>query len=366
MADKRLVRLARILTGYSTSIKKGNVVSLQGIGQGSLPLVREIYRQALKKRADLVDCRFDFPALTRDFFDLADDRQRSVFPEHRLEFVKKVDVFIAVRAEENFMSLASVPREKILERTSLLRPITDHRVNRTRWVVTRIPTEAMAQEAGCSLEEMEETFYSACLQNWREESKKQVRLAEILAGARTARILGERTDLTLDITGMPVVKADGHRNMPDGEVFTAPVADSARGRIQFNCPSYWGGTKFEGVYLEFRKGKVVKAEASRGGEDLRKVIDTDDGSSRLGEFAFGLNPGITRPVGNILFDEKIAGSIHLALGNSYDKCSNGNRSAVHWDLVRLMRPEGEVHLDGRVIQKGGLFTHPDLEDLNPR
>jgi aminopeptidase len=359
-----LARLARILTGYSTPVKKGNIVCLEGSGQRSLPLIREIYRQCLKKGALMTEYRISYPELARDFFRLADPEQLGHFPDHRLQFLRECDVYIGVRAEENLMELASVPREKILARTKLLRPLADWRVNRTRWVVTRLPTEAMAQTAGLSKEELDEIYFRACLQNWREISKKQEALVDMLFSGRTLRLSGRRTDLTLDIEGMPVIKADGHRNMPDGEVFTAPRLKSAEGRIEFNCPSYFGGTKFSGIYLEFKKGKVVKARANTGQEDLAKIIRSDGGSSYLGEFAFGLNHGITRPTGNILFDEKMAGSIHLALGNSYEKCSNGNRSAIHWDLVRMMKKDGEVYLDGKLIQKKGLFTSPSLESLN--
>lgn len=365
MYARGLKKLARILTRYSTAVRKGDTVLIDYSGENSFPLVREVYRECIRRKAAHVEYRLTDPRLTRDFFDLAAPDQIEKFPQHRLEFLRRTDVSIGIRAEDNMMNLATVPREKIAARTKVLRPLLDWRVNHTRWVVTRVPTPAMAQEAGCSIEEMEEAYIRSCLQDWKAESEKQERLADVLRAGREVRILGRDTDLTLDIGGMPVLKADGHRNMPDGEVFTAPRRSSACGKIKFNCPSYFGGTKFAGVYLEFERGKVVLSRADTGAEDLADFLDIDEGARYLGEFAFGLNPGITKPVGNILFDEKISGSIHLALGGSYDACSNGNSSAIHWDLVRMMNEEGEVYLDGRLIQKNGQFTVPELSDLNP-
>ncbi len=364
MVDPRVARLARILTGYSTRVHAGDVVLIECSGAASLPLVREVYRQCLRRGAALVEYQVGIPELTRDFFDLASGAQLARFPAHRLEFLKQVTVTVGIRSEENLMDLASVPRERVTARTRVLRPLLDQRVNHTRWVVTRVPTPSLAQDSGCSLEELEDLYFTACLNDWAAESRKQDRLVKVLRGARTARLVGPDTDLTLEIAGMPIAKADGHHNMPDGEVFTVPARASAQGKITFNCPSYFGGTRFEGIHLEFRRGKVVKARADRGQEDLDQMLAIDEGARYLGEFAFGLNPGITRPVGNILFDEKIAGSVHLALGNAYGTVSNGNQSAIHWDLVRIMR-DGEVHLDGRPIQKNGLFTLPALRELNP-
>jgi aminopeptidase len=364
VAGDRISHLADILTGYSTGVEAGSTVLVESFGPRALPLVRAVHRRCLQRGARLVECQHHDPSLVRDFHLLASVEQLEHFPRHRLDFLMTVDVTIGIRAEENAMELATVPRERIVARARVLRPLLERRINHTRWVVTRVPTEAMAQEAGVSLEEMEDLFFAACLQDWSLQSARQERLAEALRAGSEVRILGPDTDLTLSIRGMPVSKADGHHNLPDGEVFTVPVLTSAQGTIRFNAPSYYGGTRLEGITLRFQRGVVVEAGADRGAEDLRMLLATDQGASRLGEFAFGLNQGIRKPVGNILFDEKIAGSIHLALGNAYGACSNGNVSAIHWDLVRLME-DGEVHLDGQLLQRHGRFVRPGLECLNP-
>jgi aminopeptidase len=365
VAVDRPTRLARILTGYSTSVRRGDVVLIECSGPASRHLLRAVHRECLRRGAAHVEYRVELPELTRDFFTEADERQLASFPAHRLDFLREVDVTIGIRADENSMEMAGVPRDRIMTRTRVLRPLVEERVNNTRWVVTRIPTAAMAQEAGFSLDELEDLYYAACLRDWKRESARQDGLVRVLGRARRVRITGPGTDLTLDVEGMPVNKADGHRNMPDGEVFTVPRTTSARGMITFNIPACYGGARLSGIRLEFEGGRVVAADADAGRDDLAAILDTDPGARYLGEFAFGLNAGIRRPVGNILFDEKIAGSIHLALGNAYGSCSNGNESAIHWDLVRLMNDGGRIEFDGRVVQDNGLFVLPGLRDLNP-
>jgi aminopeptidase len=232
-------------------------------------------------------------------------------------------------------------------------------------VVTRYPTHAAAQEAGMSLDEYEDYLFSACCIDWNAESKKQARLKKLIDKTKEIRIVEPDTDLTFSIEDLPGIKCDGRLNMPDGEVFTAPVRDSVQGHITYNCPSIYQGKEFNGVRFEFKDGRIVKACAEAGMSGaLNKILDTDEGARYIGEFSLGINPGIRRPMRNILFDEKIFGSIHFTPGQAYDECDNGNRSAVHWDLVRILS-DGEIRFDGVLIQKLGRFVHKDLLVLNP-
>ena len=218
-----------------------------------------------------------------------------------------------------------------------------------------------------SLEEYEDYLFSACCMDWRTESRKQEKLKRLMDRADRVRIKASDTDLSFSIKGMPAIKCDGRMNIPDGEVFTAPVKDSVEGHITYNCPTLYQGKEFTGIRLEFRKGKVVAASAA-GGMDgpLNRILDTDEGARYIGEFAIGVNPAITTPMRNILFDEKIFGSIHFTPGQCYDECDNGNRSAVHWDMVKLLQGDGEIWLDDSLIQKDGRFVHKELLELNPR
>jgi len=365
MKDPRIERLARVLTGYSTRITRGDIVLISASGVESLPLVKAVHAEALKAGARHVEINFDFPDLVRQFFDLADDEQVSYFPEHRLDFMKKVDVSIGIGAPDNVMTMARADQKKMVTYQKVHHPILEERVKNTRWVVTRFPTYGAAQDARMSLEEYEDFFFSACDFDWDMESEKQERLKTLIDKGREVRLIASDTDLTFSIEGMVGVKCDGRFNMPDGEVFTAPVRDSVKGHITFNAPTLYQGREFNGIRLEFENGKIVKATAPKDEEALNRILDTDDGARYIGEFAIGVNSSINAPMRNILFDEKIFGSIHLTPGACYDECDNGNQSAVHWDMVKLFHGDGQILIDGEVIQDKGRFVHPDLLELNP-
>jgi aminopeptidase len=216
-----------------------------------------------------------------------------------------------------------------------------------------------------SLDEYEDYLFSACCIDWKAESKKQEKLKKLMDRTQKVRILAPDTDLRFSIEGLPGVKCDGRFNMPDGEVFTAPVRDSVQGHITYNCPSIYQGKEYSGIRFDFTNGRIVKACAEAGmSAALNKILDTDNGARYIGEFSLGINPGIRQPMRNILFDEKIFGSIHFTPGQAYDECDNGNRSAVHWDLVRILS-DGEIWFDDVLIQKNSRFIHKDLLDLNP-
>lgn len=366
MKDPRVERFAEILVDYSTRVKKGDVVLINAAGFEASPLVKEIYRLCLMRGASYVEYGFSAPEIDRTFYNLANQQQLAHFPQHKLDFYKTLTVYIGIAAGENSMVMANARQEAVQTYQKVTKPLIDQRVKHTRWVVTRYPTHAAAQEARMSLEEYEEYLFSACCIDWEEESLKQDKLKKLMDVTSRVRIVAPDTDLSFSISGLPGVKCDGRFNMPDGEVFTAPLKESVEGHITYNCPSIYQGKEFNSVRFEFSRGKIVAADAANGmGDALNRILDTDDGARYIGEFSLGINPGIRTPMRNILFDEKIFGSIHLTPGQAYDECDNGNRSAVHWDLVRVLTDGGEIWFDDVLIQKNGLFVLDALRDLNP-
>jgi aminopeptidase len=365
MQDPRITKMADVLVNYSTRVRKNDVVLISASGTSCLPLVKEIYALCISKGAKYVEYEFSIPEINRLFFNNADKKQIAYFPNHKLEFMKQVTVFIGIGSAENSMALAQADQGTMIAHAKVVRPIIDWRVRNTRWVVTRYPTHGSAQEARMSLDEYEDYLFSACCIDWRTESRKQDKLKKLMDKADRVRIVASDTDITFSIKGFKSIKCDGRLNVPDGEVFTAPVRDSVEGYITYNCPSIYQGKEFNNVRFEFSKGRIVKASSPSSTEFLNRILDTDDGARFIGEFAIGVNPNIRVPMRNILFDEKIFGSIHLTPGQCYDECDNGNRSAVHWDLVKILTGDGEIWFDNTLIQKDGFFVHESLLDLNP-
>jgi aminopeptidase len=246
-------------------------------------------------------------------------------------------------------------------------PVTDERVNNTKWVVLRWPNNSMAQLANSSLEAFEDFYFDVCNIDYSNMSKAMDSIIELMDKTDKVRIKGPGTDLTFSIKGMPTIKASGERNIPDGEVFTAPVRDSVEGELSFNAPAVYQGITYENIYFRFEKGKIVEAKANFT-DKINEVLDTDEGARYLGEFAMGLNPYITKAMKDPLFDEKIMGSIHITPGKCYEETPNGNKSSIHWDLVLIQTPEhggGEIYFDGKLIRKDGRFVLEELQCLNP-
>lgn len=366
MKDPRVFRFAEILVDYSTRVVKNDVVLINAAGFEAAPLVKELYNLCLKRGAQCVEYAFSVPEIDLDFYNMANKQQIAHFPQHKLDFYKMLTVYIGIAAGDNSMVMANARQEAVVARQKVTKPLIDQRVKHTRWVITRYPTHAAAQDAKMSLEEYEDYLFSACCVDWVAESRKQDKLKKLIDKTDRIRIIAPDTDILFSIEGLPGVKCDGRLNMPDGEVFSAPVRDSVEGYITYNCPSIYQGKEFNGVRFEFLRGKIVKATAEAGmSEPLNKILDTDDGARYIGEFSLGVNPGIQRPMRNILFDEKIFGSIHLTPGQAYDECDNGNRSAIHWDLVKVLTGGGEIWFDDVLIQKNGFFVYDKLLDLNP-
>lgn len=365
MRDSRITEWAEVLINYSTKVEKGDVVLISAGGVEALPLVKELYRLCLAKGAKYVEYEFAVAEINRHFYNSATAEQLAYFPRHKLDFMKQVTVFIAIGAADNSMVMAQANQANMIAYSKLTRPIVDQRVKHTRWVVTRYPTHGGAQEARMSLEEYEDYVLSSCCIDWDAESRKQESLKNLMDSADRIRIIASDTDLSFSIKGLNGIKCDGRYNIPDGEVFTAPVKDSVEGHITYNCPTIYQGKEFNGIRLEFSSGRIVNAESGAMTAELNKILDTDDGARYIGEFAIGVNPGIRHPMRNILFDEKIFGSIHFTPGQCYDECDNGNSSAVHWDMVKLLEGDGEIWFDDLLIQKNGRFVHENLLQLNP-
>jgi aminopeptidase len=281
--------------------------------------------------------------------------------------MKKMDAYIAIRGSGNANENADVPPDRMALYSRVTRPVLNYRVNKTRWCVLRWPTPSMAQAAGMSTEAFENLYFDVCTMNYRKMARAMVPLERRMKRADRVHIKSPGTDLRFSIKGIGAKMCRGDRNIPDGEVFSCPVKNSVNGVIQFNTPTLYSGTKFENVRLEFKEGRVIKATGSNP-KRLNEILDTDPGARYVGEFSLGFNPCILNPMCDILFDEKIAGSLHFTPGQAYEECDNGNRSAVHWDMVLIQRPGwggGEVWFDGELIRKDGLFVTKDLTPLNP-
>lgn len=365
MKDPRMAELAKVLVDYSCRVKKGDVVMITAVGVETLPMLKEIHKLCLLRGAEQVDYEYIDPEITRDFYNLADARQVTSFPQHKLDYMKKATCYIALRAPENSMVYANANHQNVLERSKVLQPILDERVNNTRWVVTIFPTHGAAQEAKMSKEEFEDFYFTSTIYDYSGLKKRQAKLQKLMAKAKSVHLKASDTDLTFSVDGMPAISCFGDRNIPDGEVFTAPVKDSVNGHIRYNTPTIYQGKEFNNIFFEFKNGKIVRAEAGDMTAALNQVLDTDPGARYIGEWSIGTNPNIRKPMRNTLFDEKIFGSIHLTPGRAYDECDNGNRSAVHWDIVKILVGDGEIWLDRQLIQKDGIFVHKDLLDLNP-
>jgi len=365
MTDSRYRKLAGLLVNYSTELKKGDRILLDMIDvpdEFSVELVRAVRKAGATPTVEVRHGR-----VTRELLLDINDAQAALIRDLELARMKKMHAYIAVRGSANASETADVPSERMALYSRLTRPVMNYRVNQTRWCVLRWPTPSMAQGAGMSTEAFENLFFDVCTMDYPKLARAMVPLEKRMKRADRVRLKGPGTDLTFSIKGIGAKMCKGDRNIPDGEVFSCPVKNSVNGQIHFNTPTIYSGTKFEGVGLEFKDGKVVKATANNT-RRLNEILDTDRGARYVGEFSLGLNPYILNPMCDILFDEKIAGSLHLTPGQAYKECNNGNRSAVHWDMVLIQRPDwggGEIWFDDELIRKDGLFQPKDLKPLNP-
>jgi aminopeptidase len=365
MTDPRYRKLAKLLAEYSTGLKKGDRVLLDMIDvpdEFTIELTR-----AVRAAGAIPVIEVRHTRVNRELLRETSERHASLLRDLELFRMKKMQAYIAIRGTENASENADVPSERMALYSRVIRPVLNYRVNKTRWCVLRWPTPSMAQGAGMSTEAFEDLYFDVCTMDYRRMARAMVPLERRMKSADRVHLKGPGTDLRFSIKGIGAKMCKGDRNIPDGEVFSCPVKTSINGRIQFNTPTLYSGTKFENVALEFNEGKIVKATANNT-RRLNEILDTDPGARYTGEFSLGFNPYILTPMCDILFDEKIAGSLHLTPGQAYEDCDNGNRSAVHWDMVLIQRPDwggGEVWFDGELIRKDGMFLPKDLKPLNP-
>ncbi|GAA4717198.1 aminopeptidase [Brevibacillus fulvus] len=366
MKDPRLDKLADVLVNYSTNVQPGENVLIYAIGQ--VPelvnaVIRKVYAAGGYPYVQLIE-----PKIQRELMLGFQEEQLAVMREADVTFMKKMDCYIGIRSGDNISEYADVPGDKMkLHATLLQRPVLDVRVPETKWVILRYPNSSMAQLAGMSTDAFEDFYFKVCTLDYSKMSQAMDNLVALMEQTDEVRITGPGTDLTFSIKGIPAIKCAGDRNIPDGEVFTAPVKNSVNGVITYNTPSPYQGFTFDNIKLTFKDGRIVEATANDT-ERINEVFDTDEGARYIGEFAIGVNPYIQNPMKDILFDEKIDGSFHFTPGQSYDEAPNGNKSSIHWDLVCIQRPDwggGEIYFDGKLIRKDGRFVVPELEALNP-
>jgi len=352
MIDPRLSRFADVLVEHSLKIKEGeNVVIRTNIL--ARPLIDEFYRKAVLKGANV------FTHILMDehkkfFMENASDEQVKNVNILYEDLYDKADAVLAIEAPENTNNLSNVPPKKNMEYNKAVAPVLRN-IMKKRWVITNYPVESFAQNSGMSLEEYEDFLFDAVLVDYGKMDQDMDKIIKIFDAANTIRIVGSDTDLTFSIQGRKGTKCSGQNNIPDGEVFYSPVKTSANGHIYYEFPALRYGCQVDGVRLEFKDGKIVSAKADRNEQFLNQMLDSDEGARYLGEFGIGLNYGIKKFIKNILFDEKIGGTIHLAAGNTCEGSDVDNCSALHWDMIKELRDYGEIYADGKLIQKNGVY-----------
>ncbi|MYA97633.1 MAG: aminopeptidase [Nitrospinae bacterium] len=369
MEDVRVERMAEIITGYSSKVKRDDLVGIRG-STAAAPLIRALYAECVRRGAH-VYTDVSLPGLEEIFYEQASRRQLAYLSPLRKFEVENVDVVIGILSETNTrrlsgadprkQALASKARQPVME--TFMKRAAEHEKKGKgglRWTLTLFPTEAYAQDAEMGIREYEDFVFGACFANeeggikrWRAQDRRQARVVRYLKGRKVVEIGAPGTDLRVGIAGRPFMNCSGHNNFPDGEIFTGPQENRIDGKIRYSFPACIQGREVEGVALEFAKGEVVKATAAKNEAFLKSMIGMDDGAKRVGEFAFGLNAGIQRFTKNTLFDEKIGGTLHLALGKGYPQSGSKNNSALHWDMVCDLRDGGEVYVDGKLFSKDG-------------
>lgn len=365
LSDVRFEQLAEVLTGYSTDLKKGEKVLIDAF---DIPdeMVVALVRAAYKKGA-IPYVNQHHARVGRALLQGATEEQAKYSSRIELERMKGMQAYIALRGSHNIFESSDIPAEKMKLVGKLMRPVLDWRIKKTKWVVLRWPTPAMAQQALMSTEQFEDFYFRVCTLDYRKMMPGMEALRKLMAKTDRVLLKGPGTDLRFSIKKIGAVICGGERNIPDGEVYSCPVKDSVEGQVTFNAPSLYQGVSFDHICLKFAKGRVVDA-TSNNTKRLNEILDSDAGARYIGEFSLGFNPHILHPMRDILFDEKIAGSFHFTPGQAYEEADNGNRSQVHWDMVCIQRKDyggGEVWFDGKLIRKDGIFVTPELKALNP-
>jgi aminopeptidase len=364
--DPRFEQLAKVLVQHSTRLQPGERVLIDAFDIPEAMVLCLIRRVRAAKAIPFV--QIHNARIARELAVGLSEEQIKITSSVELSRMKKMDAYIALRGSHNISEMSDVPEKTMKLLSAGMRPVLDYRINRTKWVVLRWPTPAMAQQASMSTAAFEEFFFRVCTLDYARMRPGMTALKELMDRTDRVQITGPGTDLRFSIKGIGAVACGGDRNIPDGEVFSCPVKDSVEGKVTFNAPTIYQGTAFDRVCLEFSKGKIVKATAASHQRKLLEILDSDAGARYIGEFSLGFNPHILHPMRDILFDEKIAGSFHFTPGQAYAEGGNGNKSQIHWDMVCIQRKDyggGEVTFDGKLIRKDGLFVPPALRKLNP-
>ena len=368
MRDPRLIELAENIVSYSLALKKEEKVLIHASGITCEPLMLEIVRQVYKV-GGLPFVSYTNERIQRELLGQISVEQLELMARTELTRMKEMDAYVGIGAVDNSTGTADVPGDKMnLYMEHFMTPVHgEERVKNTRWVVMRYPNNSMAQSAGMSLDGFEDFYFKVSNLDYAKMSRAMDKLVNFMESTDKVRITGPGTDLSFSIKGMNAIKCDGKVNIPDGEVYTAPLRESVNGTLAYNCPAVYQGVTYENICFEFKDGKIIKA-VSNNTERINKVLDTDEGARYIGEFALGVNPYIENPMKNTLFDEKIKGSFHFTPGRCYNEADNGNTSSIHWDLVAIQTEKfggGQIYFDDVLIRKNGLFVHPELLQLNP-
>lgn len=367
--DSRIKILAKNLVAYSCEIKEGEKVLIECYGDSPKLLVKALIKEIHNKKAypfvTLKDNGIQRELLLEGSKQLYDSMAK-----YELERMKEMDAYIGIRGHNNVNELSDIDSKNMNEYMMYFsKPVHGiERVNNTRWVVLRYPNESMAQMSNMSLEKFEDFYFNVCNLDYNKMSKAMDNLVALMNKTDKVKIIGKGTNLEFSIKDIPAIKCDGKMNIPDGEVFSAPVKNSINGTLHYNTFANYQGTKFDNIKLEFKDGKIINATANET-KKINEIFDTDEGARYVGEFAIGVNPYILNPMGDTLFDEKIMGSFHFTPGQCYEEAPNGNDSAIHWDLVCIQTKEyggGEIYFDDVLIRKDGIFVVEELEALNPK
>lgn len=367
MFDPRMKKLADVLVGYSTKVQPGERVLIEAYDAPAEMVSLLIDR--VVEAGGLPFAQTHNTRVLRSVYMHATEEQTKIYGKRDLEFMQQMQAYIGLRGGFNINEISDVPDEKRrIYQEHWQKPVLDWRVSKSKWVVLRWPTPSMAQLAGMSTEQFEDFYFDVCTLDYAKMAEAEKPLKQRMERTDRVRIVGPRdTDLAFSIKGIGAIQCDGDRNIPDGELFTAPVRDSINGVIHYNAPTVYQGKSFDDVRLVFADGKIIEATSSDT-KSLNEILDTDEGARYVGEFSLGFNPHIKRIMRDILFDEKIDGSLHLTPGRAYEEADNSNRSKIHWDLVLIQTPEhggGEIWFDDELIRKDGRFVPDYLQGLNP-
>ncbi len=369
MKDPRVNKIAKNLVNFSCKVKKGDRVFIEAKDLGSKPLIIELIEE-ITAAGGTPFVQINDQEIMRKLVTNANENWLEIQKDVDLLRMKKMDAFIGINARMNSYEFSDVPGEKMKNyMEGYVKPVHfEERVKNTKWCILAYPNASYAQASSMSTEAFENFYFNVCTLDYAKMNTAMEPLVQLIQKTDKVHLKGPgRTDLTFSIKDLPAIKCSGEMNIPDGEVFTAPVKNSVNGVIEYNTPSVYHGIKFDKIILTFKEGKIVNIEGDNV-DKLENIFNTDEGARFVGEFAIGVNPFVTKPMVDILFDEKIAGSIHFTPGTCYDECNNGNKSSIHWDLVMIQTPEfggGEIYFDGVLVRKDGLFVLPELMGLNP-